>query len=229
MSIPAKSRKILSASLLFVALLALASVSAPAQVLYDNGEPALMSSNGFGWQADTNDTLGQTEVGDVFSPTQSGIATSISFGGVFAAGNHPGTFPSTSNTFTISLYAGTPDASATPIVNTLTNFTVQNLGIGSMRTVYEFTATLSTPLTLTVGSSYFLGITDTSDPYEDFAVVQTNNAASSNGYYLSSGSFHAASLPLSFALSAPEPSQWTLMPCGALVLLAAGRWARRRL
>jgi hypothetical protein len=223
----AKSR--FAFSLLFVAL---TCITASAQILYDNGSGALGSPNGVGVYADTGSSY--VMEGNIITPTESGTAFSITFAGIYYGPNGNGTdvsLPAT-DAFVISLYSapgGVPDTTDAPITSVVSNVTRTLLGAGNSQPVYQFTGTLNTPLTLAANSSYVLGISDTTNSYEDFAVDLTNNTSGGtvNIAKLANGSFQTYSdTPLAFSLDVPEPSEWALMVLGAAGLFAAVR--RRR-
>src|SRR6202020_1318693 len=89
----------------FLIFLAFAAPPVSAQVLYDNGSAAL-GADGYGYYADANNPY-YNETGNVFTPTLSGTAHTITFGGIFYGGT-----PATTNNFTLNLYsvsAGAPD------------------------------------------------------------------------------------------------------------------------
>jgi hypothetical protein len=206
--------------------LILAGTSAQAQVLYDNGSAAL-GVPGTGEYADTGDP-NYSMTGDVFTALNNGTAYSVDFAGVFYNGAAPGTPPAT-NSFVISLYStsgGAPDTLT--VTSPLFNVSSVDLGLGKSRTVYEFSGLLDTPFTLTAGTSYYLGISDTSNPYEDFAVDHTTYAgASSNGYSLGSDGFVSSGKALSFDLVVPEPGEWALVALSLAGLIVARKWRSR--
>jgi hypothetical protein len=201
---------------LLLALLSFAGTPASAQFLYDNGSGAL-GFPGIGDFADTGDP-NYSMAGDVFTAPTSGTAFVIDFAGIYYNGATPGTPPST-DTFVISLYStvgGAPDTLISPPSPiTLSDLSVETLGLGRTRTIYQFSANLDTPITLTAGTSYYLGITDTTSPYQDFAVAHTAApGASSNGYSLGTGGFVATGNALAFDLVVPEPSESALIVFG---------------
>jgi len=236
MEIKLESPKILLSTTLLVTFLSLALTQASAQVLYDNGAPALGSPNGVGFYADTNSPV-ETEVGDVFTAPTSGTAAVINFSGIYYGYGAPGTLtPTTTDSFLISLYALAPGAAPstadTPITSTVSDLTRTFLGLGNSKYIFSFSGVLDTPLTLTAGSTYYLGISDTTSPYEDFAVSATATPTSSTGYAIPAGAtdFGAeGSAPLSFSLATPEPKAWALGIMGIIALCVAGSRLRRTL
>jgi hypothetical protein len=222
------SLKTLLGATLPLLFLAFASAPAPAQILFDNGSAAL-GSGGYGYYADAGNSS-YTEAGDVFTPTLSGTANYVSFAGLYYGGSTP-----TTDSFVLSLYSTTAGAPGTLISSSLLPiYSRAVLGSGESQTVYEFSGLLQTPLTLTTGTSYYFGITDTSDPYKNFAFVVSSSVppgGSTSEYSRIAGtSTFVATGPdaLSFQLeSIPEPGEWGLLALGAGGLFLAGRSARR--
>jgi hypothetical protein len=204
----------------------LSAGSASAQILFDNG-PAVLGNTGggYGYYADSGNT--QTESGNVFTPTLSGTAYLVSFAGIYYGGSVP-----TTDTFVLSLYStvsGAPDVLSTPVTSTLSDVSRTVRGTGITQTIYEFTGILNSPLTLDTGTYYYLGISDTTNPYKDFAVAVAapTGATSEFSYETTTSSFEPGTDALSFQLSAPEPSNVTLLVLGAAGLLLAAQRTRR--
>ena len=93
-----ESHKISLLFVLFLTFLGLASNSAKAQVLYDNGS-AVLGAGGYGYYADTGNPF-YSEAGNVFAPSLSGTAGTISFAGIYYGGVLPAT-----NNFVLTLYS----------------------------------------------------------------------------------------------------------------------------
>jgi hypothetical protein len=225
---PLKSSLFLS---LLLPLVVATGIHASAQALYDNGAPALGMPNGVGDFADVNDPH-YSMTGDVFTAPTTGTAFTINFGGIYYNGSVPGTPPSISDTFTISLYtvdgSGVPDLSDPVQTSTLSGLARYVLGMGNSREVYGFTGLLNVPLAMTAGDNYYLGISDETNDYQDFAVVHTTApGASSNGYSLGADGFVSSGHSLSFALIAPEPSEWALIALSLAGLVIAGGMRKR--
>ena len=226
-------RKSLLVAFLGLTIVALSPNTACAQVLYDNGSPITGS---IGYYADTDNEFGVTMSGIVFNPTSSGAALAISFAGEYYGGSLP-----SSDHFTVTLYSsisgGLPDTSTTPAVVSVTDVTRTALGIASSgNTVYQFTGLLSAPLTLTIDTPSYIGITDSGDG-EDFALTLALSPQSTNivsyfdahgpgsTFYVSNGD--SPSDGLSIQLMAPEPSEWALFLMGIVMLLLVGKFRQR--
>jgi len=215
--------------LLLLLALVSASVPASAQILFDNGSAAL-GSGGYGYFADTGNSE-FTEAGDVFTATLSGTANYVDFAGLYYGGNTPAT-----DTFVLSLYSTSGGAPGTLITQSLLpSYSRTLLGMGESKTVYEFSGMLQSSMSLTAGTSYYFGITDTSDPYQNFAVVVSGTVppGGSRAEYSRNAGTSNTFTPtgpdaLSFELeSVPEPSEWGLLALGCGVLVLAGKYARR--
>ena len=204
-------------------------VPASAQVLFDNGSAAL-GSGGYGYYADTGNP-DYSEAGDVFTATMSGTANYVDFAGLYYGGTTP-----TTDTFVLSLYSTSGGAPGTLITQSLLpSFTRTLLGSGESQLVYEFSGNLTSSMTLTAGTSYYFGITDTSNPYKNFAVVVSGSVppgGSTAEYSKVAGTANTfvATGPdaLSFELqSVPEPAAWELFAFGFAALVLGRRFTRR--
>jgi PEP-CTERM motif len=239
---------------LAVLILAFSCTSARAQLLFNNGSADLGTSSlgADGFFADTGNSAAY-ESGDVFTPTASGTAQSISFAGFYFNGGTPTAKPA--DNFTISLYSvtpGTPDAPNAIIgQSTLLNVTSQAISTSvpvtfdpASFTIYQFSANLATPFTLSTSSEYFLGISDTTNPNAEFTLDLTDANSppgpAANGWTLNADpevpvgdpSESDGAVSFAFSLSAdtvsvPEPATWA-MSLGGLGLLAFWRYRARR-
>lgn len=245
MEIKMESYKILLPILLLLTFLAFTSTSASAQVLYDNGT----GTTGYGYFADAgnppytdaNPTF--SEAGDVFTAGVSGTVTSIDFSGLYYGGTPP-----TSDSFVLSLYSTSAGAPATLIKSTtFTTASFSQTAVGThddtendtFYTVYQFSGQLQSSLSLTAGTTYYFGISDLTDPYEDFAVAISDPAstpagASDQEYSLEAGTSNTFKQEgpdvLAFQLkgeAVPEPNAGELLLLGGLGLFLARTYARR--
>jgi hypothetical protein len=211
-----------------------ASLPGRTQVLFDNGSAGASSPTLY--FGDTG--YEYTMAGNVFTPTASGAAGQINFAGAYAASNavygQPGLDPSDS--FVLSLYSvsnGAPDellasSAVSGVQKVDTGFNI--LGAEKLE-VYNFSGTIATPFTLATNQSYYLGFTDTTNPYGAFGVVMTDTTGPADvdySYYASTGTFQevtensASNTPpsLAFELSAtPEPSAGMLGCLAGLALI----------
>ena len=212
---------------LVTALLGLAvfCTSARAQVLFNNGSAS--SSSATIYFADTGYTF--YEAGNIFTPSLSGTANTVDFFGAYYENNVP------SDNFTLTLDATSAGAPGAQIAtSTLTDLSRTAVGTVAGVTLYSYSATLNTPLTLSSSSSYFLGFTDATSPYGWFGIATTTFPGSATSEYSieSSGPINATGISLAFELSdtqaAPEPSTYALL-LGGLGLLAFMRTRRARI
>ncbi len=185
------TKKAFGGSFAALAVLALAfsCTSARAQILFDNGagDPGATAAGAEGLNADTTYSFGLYAAGDIFTPTASGTAQSISFAGFYLATNSDGTpVAQPADSFTIYLYSvtpgtdGAPDSPNAPIGQaTLTDplslliGTSDPTSISPNIPIYQFTGNLtvtSGSFALSTGSEYYLGISDTTSPASQFAV-----------------------------------------------------------
>ena len=201
------------------------------QTLFDNGTADANSPEGLYGDAGYQYTI----AGDVFTPTLSGNADTVSFEGIYTLG-----IPSTDN-FTLGLYSTSGGAPATLLSSSsLSNLSRVDTGIkiqGGAFELYSFTATLDTTFTLSSGSTYFLGVTNADSPTEKFALaiadVGNLTATDEYSYNTATSSFVGTpGLPLTFELSqsavvaTPEPSTWATLLAG-LAGLAAYQFRRK--
>ena len=211
---------------LFAALLifAFSCASASAQVIFNNGAVNLTNSTETP-NADFNSTTGNTNMaGNVFMPTVGGTVSTINFAGLYFTSN---TVP-TSDTFTLSLYAvsaGTPTTLiGTSTLSGVSRSLVGTGGFNGANSVYEFAGTLYTPFSLSAGTSYYVGISDRTFPFEEFNVAYSSGSATSLfGGKLGLGEFESEpSGALSFSLSGtvvtPASDTPTIPPWGLAVL-----------
>jgi len=200
----------------------ISSNSVGAQILFNDG-PDYLTSGG-GSFADTGNNF--FEAGDIFSPTSSGLANYINFAGFYSIGS---SIPSDS--FTLSLYSTTISGGRL-VPNTLISMSsvsdLTKTSLGSNRNGianYEYGGSLNTPITLVMGTAYYLGLSDTTTPYSLFTFAASTNAITQplTGYSLSSSNgFTRVGSNYSFTLSniapVPEPSILTML-LGGLGLL----------
>ena len=108
--------------------------------------------------------------------------------------------------------------------STLKNVSLAALGSGESETIYQITGDLNTPFSLSEGTDYYLGISDTTTPYEDFSVaVSANPEGATTVYSLLAGTAHtfvSSTDSLAFTIAVPEPREWALIVMGGLGLLA---------
>ena len=191
-----------------------------AQILFSNGLAAL-GSGGYGYYADTGSPY-YSEAGDVFTPSLSGTAYTVNFAGIYYGGVTP-----TTDTFVLSLYStslGAPNTLISPVTSTLSGLSRVVLGNGESQIVYQFSGNLNTPLALTAETAYYLGITDTTTSYQNFAVDVTAVPGSTSEYSLVAGTssnFIPSEDSLAFELAVPEPSEWELIVLGCVGLMIA--------
>jgi hypothetical protein len=215
--------RILTVSMLVVSSFALCLRAD--EVIFDNGAPQVGSVKAAGYLADSGNVT-FTEAGNVFTPETSGSANQIDFAGFYLL-DKSGAPPN--NSFTVTLYATSSDQPTTIISSS----TVSDLGESSLGTssdgytIYGFTGNLDTPFVLSTDSTYYVGISDTTTSYENFALDVTADQGSSPSDI--EKSYDMASLPpgfqpgdgaISFKLvaastvPAPEPSTWALLLAG---------------
>jgi hypothetical protein len=222
-------------------VLALSCTTARAETLFDNGPGDPGTSGAQGFFADTSNP--QYAAGDVFTPSASGTANSITFAGFYFNGGTPTTQPA--DDFTIYLYsvtAGTPDAPGTLINQaTLTDETSSVFSTSSDGfPIYQFSGNLTTttPFALSTGTEYYIGISNTTNPSVEFTLDVTPGyvGPATNGWVLVTDTAPGdpdntvPDVPFSFSLSTdvvPEPSTWALL-LGGLGLLACWRMRTRR-
>jgi hypothetical protein len=200
---------------LFLTFQGLVCNSAKGQTLYDNGS-AVLGAGGYGYYADTGNPS-YSEAGNVFAPSLSGTADTISFAGIYYGG-----VPPTTDNFVLTLYSTSSNAPDSVLsTSTLKGVSMAVLGSGESETIYQITGNLNTPFSLSEGTPYYLGISDTTDPYENFSVaVSANPGGATTVYSLLAGTPHTfvpSTDSLAFTISAPEPSAWSLM----LIIMAA--------
>jgi MYXO-CTERM domain-containing protein len=220
---------------LFVALaviiLAFSCTSAQADDLFNNGAPQVSGVHAAGFLADAGYNF--DEAGNVFTPTESGTVDDINFAGYYFL-DQSGT--PTTDSFTVSLYATSSDQPTTLIATSALSGLVRT-GLGSSSdgyTIYSFTGSLATPLTISSSDTYYLGITDATNPTEDFTVDDTASPGLSNiekSFDVSAGTFIGGDGFISFDLvgtaAVPEPFTWALL-LGGLGLLAFWRTRTRQ-
>jgi hypothetical protein len=204
------------------------ALSAQAQILFSNGAGAVGNNSSDSFSADAD--FYRSEAGNVFSDTVTGTGNFIQFAGLYAP------YPVSSDNFTLSLYATASGAPSTLLASTgITGLTRSALGTTSDGIpIYQFSGYLSTPISLTAGTSYYLGFSD-SDSSAGFAldpaVVQT--AAEAEYYHTSAGFSAGTSANLAFTVSevvsAPEPSSSALLlgSLSALLVLMRRRHTSR--
>jgi len=226
-------KKISLLVVLLVTFLSFASTPTSAQILYDNG----VGTGGYGYYADVGSTF--SEAGDVFTAGLSGTVNFVDFSGLYYGGSTP-----TTDSFVLSLYSvnsGAPNTLIASTTSLLPSFSRTPVGThttttGGTLTVYQFSGFVQTPLTLAAGTSYYFGISDTSNPYQNFAVVisDTVPAGGSTAEFsrIAGTSTFSATGPdaLSFqlqSLDVPEPSAWELLALSCVGLVLARKCALR--
>jgi len=235
------------AAVLGLFVIAFSCTSASAQTLFDNGPADLGTSSlgADGYFADTGNS-DAFESGDVFTPTKSGTAESISFAGFYFNGGTPTAQPK--DDFTIYLYSvtpGTPDAPDAIIsLSALSDPTSVAISTSvpvsfdpESFTIYKFSANLATPFVLSTSSEYFLGISDATTAEFTLDTTDANSppGPAANGWTFNTDvpvgdpSEYDGAISFAFLLSAdfesvPEPSTWALMfgGLGVGVLLRRG-------
>lgn len=99
---------------------------------------------------------------------------------------------------------------------------IGNGGLDISYNVYEFSGTLNTPFSLSAGTEYYLGISDTTSPYEGFNVAYSTGPATS--LFLGEVGYDefesAPDNAISFALSGAEAADTPTMPPWGLAVLA---------
>ena len=152
--------------------------------------------------------------GNIFSPVTSGTVTQVDFAGSYGEYTNPGPIPTTTNSFTLSLYSVSAGAPGTLIATSLlsnVNRVDTHSILGGFYELFDFSGIVNTPFSLTAGNSYYLGFSDSTSPYGDFAIAETASpgpATTEATLYKPSNSFHTETgVSLSFELnSTPEPS-----------------------
>jgi hypothetical protein len=200
---------------------------AKAQILYNSGGPI---NTGGSDQADAGDPS-YTAMANSFVLSSSSEIASIQFDGIYNNGAVP------SDSFSITFYDSSSGNIVTPALDTLTFSNLTRTNTGSFvegQTLFQYQGTLSSPLTLSAGS-YYLGLSDSTTPYEDFsfAVNTTSNLGTSYLYQVSSSSWSnhtttTAIFQLDGPEPVPEPSTWATL-LGGLGLLAFWRHRTRQL
>ena len=221
-------------ALILIALLMAGAANAQAGILFDNGVGQTPIAGGA--FADTTYDFGGTiasEAGNVFTPTASGTAHSVVFDGFyFNGGNAPVAAPA--DIFTLSLYstsAGAPSGS--PTTTALSEVSMVNIGSysgeGGEYPIYQYTASIDTPFSLSTETTYYLGFSDTDTPADQFTLVRNETGPATALYQIvsnngSTPSFQTqpSAFPAAFevssntAVAAPEPSSVALMLIGVL-------------
>lgn len=218
-------RNLVLPSLLAIAASLGLSVSAHAQLIFSTaGSPDYSLYGEFADTGDPSHSEYYNMAGDIFTPTVNAAANTITFNGTY--------YDSTpqNDAFTISLYSVN---GATGMPGTLlTTSTV----VDPSRTVdpnnssyYYYAGALATPLDLTAGTTYYLGISNTTSPGWDNWLVSVNalpGYLTEYSYDQTDGAWvEDPSAQVLFALSAPEPSSWAML---AIALATFAAWRLRR-
>jgi hypothetical protein len=216
-------------------LAAFGNAQAQTTVLFNSGAPSTTATNAFKsvQYADSGST-DFSFAGAIFTPTQSGAANQITFAGEYYNNGIPTATLPTDN-FTVYLYSTSSNAPTTLITSTtLSDLNRTSIGSSGGYTLFSYTATLNSALTLNLNTSYYLGIGDNTS--EDFALLKSGTGTTNAGfsYWTPFGGFIPYSAPpVSFELgrsdilAVPEPSTWMLL-LGGLGILSYGRLLRRR-
>ena len=217
-----------------LALLAGASCipRAQAQILFDNGAPNPL---GGGFYADTS--AFSTMAGDLLTLPSGGQVNQIIFAGDYDVPDI-GITPLPDDNFTLNLYSTTQEE-PNGVIAPGTLISSSQLTIVSRTVlnpkpnygVYIFAGNLDTPLTFSPGTEYYLGLSDTTSPYEPFEFTLTATEGPANveytlteeGVFLGGDSGYSFSFEL---LDIPEPSTWLLLLGGLGLLSLIHRRAR---
>jgi PEP-CTERM motif len=167
------------------------------------------------------------QVADNFQLTSSASLSDLRWAGFYGAAGVPGS--STTVSFTVRLFTGTTVPASVPFYSQLIAATCTNIGSGSLNDpLYQFNATLPTPVSLSGGQTYWLSVLDsdtattfdfrwldTSQIFDDLSAFRDGDAgtwsAQQDGDY-------------AFSLAAvPEPSTIALLVLGGIGLLTRRR------